>query len=291
MKNLIFLNVIIILFFSCKAQDNKIENQLLECYNEKSMIDDILEFEKELISQKILDDGSGKSYIQLLEKIRDGNDISVIIPENQKNILITQEISDCQKKIFNSTEYPNSKIYKINEHFKKISETKNISVFNVVDGVLRILKAEDFEIPYYKLSAFKMLSVHNTELGIQEKLPNETKYIKETDYKNSITIGFNLKNEIIINDKAFNKSEFQTKINEYLQNKKDKSVFIIQSSRSTLYRVYENTIYLLEQEIMKLRNEYSQKEYKLNYNELKAENKSKVKKIYPKRIMEITIDK
>lgn len=287
MKKITQILFILISLYSCKSQNYRIENELIKCYNDAELVNEILDFEKELITQNILKNSEGKSYIQLLEKIKKGKEIIIDIPESKKGILITSKIASCQQNVFKSKEFKNSKIYKINQQFEEDKKNGNVTVPDVIGVILEVLEARDFDLPYYKLSVYKILAVYNTEIGIKSKLPTLTEYkTKKEQLENSFEVFINDENKIFVNGKIKTKNELKFEIYNYEKINKDKSVIFIKSTRNTLYKVYINITDLIGTEIDKLRNEYSIKLFSKEYHKLSKENKKVINKTYPKKIIE-----
>lgn len=287
MKKLTQILFILISIYSCNSQNHRIENELIKCYNDAELVNEILDFEKELITQSILKNSEGKSYIQLLEKIKKGKEIIVDIPETKKGILITSKIANCQQKVFKSKEFKNSKIYKINQQFEKNKKSGNVAVPDVIGAILEVLEARDFDLPYYKLSVYKILAVYNTEIGIESKLPTLTEYkTKKEQLENSFEVFINDENKVFVNGEIKTKNELKFEIYNYEKTNKNKSVIFIKSTRNTLYKVYLNITDLIGIEIDKLRNEYSIKLFSKEYHKLSKENKKIINKTYPKKIIE-----
>jgi len=287
MKKITQILFILFSIYSCKSQNTRIENDLIKCYNDAELVNEILDFEKELIAHNILKNSNGKSYILLLEKIKNGKKITIEIPEIKKGILITSEIANCQQNIFKSKGFKNSKIYKINNQFEKDIKKGNVTVPNVIGVILEVLEAQDFDLPYYKLSVFKILAVYNTEIGIVSKLPTLTEYkTKKEQLVNSFEVFINDENKVFVNGEIKTKNELKFEIYNYEKTNKNKSVIFIKSTRNTLYKVYLNITDLIGIEIDKLRNEYSIKLFSKGYHKLSKENKKIINKTYPKKIIE-----
>ncbi|MEW7281203.1 hypothetical protein ABW636_21620 [Aquimarina sp. 2201CG1-2-11] len=90
------------LFYS---QNERIEIKLQNCTfnqipeNGKEIKQEIQEFENYLIEKKVLNDGSGKSYIELFQKIKEDDDINFDYRYSFSDSIQKIEISDIYKQM------------------------------------------------------------------------------------------------------------------------------------------------------------------------------------------------
>lgn len=280
---------------TCQSQVISVENQLQNCLYEsfsdrgKSIKREINEFEIFLIDKNILEDSSGKSYIEIYRKIIEIDDISFDFNYSFKDSIQNSQafnmdkIIDCQTKLLNSSKFNNSKPYKLKIVLDSLNESGNISPSIVSKGILSVLDKEDFELEYYKFKALIMLDVTNSNVSLSKK------WVKPDieQYKNPFRIHLKGENQILVNNKIVNIQILKDSLRDYEKNYKSKSVIILKVERSVLYKNYIEIQNVITNEIENLRRELSIEKYNLDLDKLDKVQLVEISIIYPKKIIEI----
>lgn len=158
---------IIILLASCNSNDDKDQQYefLLTCYEDYYLnydleITPILDdFEQELISEGHLKDGSGKSYKELLNYLKENNyfktPLKKIDFENEILYKTPKNIANCGISVFglDSTDIAQTAYFRAERKIAEALETKeDISVNYMFDVYSKVLSNEDFEKPFVRQS-------------------------------------------------------------------------------------------------------------------------------------------
>ena len=187
MKNLFTITFILFLT-TCKGQDYKIENQLVDCLNSSAKrfgIDlkkEFNVFENHLIENKVLKNKSGDSYYQIYKRIEKEGDINFSFNYSLLDTIrlhsdsiglqeIQENCSNSFEKILNSKDYKKSKLYRLNLAMDSIKKTGKINISEIAETVTKVLNPKDFEQDYYKMTVMlTLITTQNVYSGI-EKLP------------------------------------------------------------------------------------------------------------------------
>lgn len=300
MKTNILLHIIIgLIFTSCSAQDDRIENKIMDCsYQSYSdggteLKNLIIEYENLLVNEGILADNSGKSYRQVLQKIANGNEIDKVpskffgteIQKIEKPNL--EKVQECQKIILkDSASYDISKLKGIEEVVINAQNSNDLQPSLIAKDILKVLSDEDFEINFYKIRTFFLFGIFDTDLGLSSRLPetqeNQTKY----DLTNALKITLNDKSEIFVDNKKLTIDEFKKVVREYETKNKSESIISIKTDRETMYRTYIDVQNAITSEIRHLRENLAKEKYNTELDNLSEEELSEIKKIYPQIMAE-----
>lgn len=288
----IILNLIIaLLFYSCNSQTNSSENQLMKCIYE-SCLDDgsefkeaILKYENELIINKILNDNSSKSYLNLLKKISNNNEFNSRIGYSFMN-----EIDNLNYYKFDSIKNCYSKIDKSEKlvSFQKkmatlfTSEKNNYSEFS--RDLLQLLNEKDLEESYYKFHILILFDRMNTdtEIGINESivgysgnnLQEESRYIY-------FQINLNENDQIFHENKLITEKELELLILKFLDLNTNKTRFKIEATGKTKYDFYIHIENVITLSVYKMRNMHSLTKYGKSFDKLDSNLKTTIEKMYP----------
>lgn len=300
MKTNILLNIIIgFLFTSCVAQNERIENIIMECFYQsfadtgKEFRTLISDYENLLVNEKILTDNSGESYRQVLQKIANGNAFDKVpskffsaeLQKLEKPDL--EKAQECQKIIINdSASYNMSKLKGLEQAITNAQNSNDIEPSIIAKDILKVLTKEDFEIDFYKLRIFFLFSIIDTDSGISRRLPKMEENQVEYDLTNALKIILNDKSEIYINDKKVTIAELKKIVRNYELQNKSESVISLKTDRGTMYRTYIDVQNAIVGEIRHLRDKLAKEKYNTEFDKLTEEQLSEIKKVYPQKLIE-----
>jgi len=299
MKTNILLNIIVgFLFTSCIAQNDRIENIIMDCSYQsfedggKKFRKLISDYENLLIKEEILADESGKSYRQVLQKIADRNEFDKI-----PSIFFTDELQklekpdlekaqECQKIIVkDSTIYNLSKLKGLELAINNAQNSRDIQASLIAKDILKILTEEDFELDYYKLRTFFLFNIIDIDSGISRRLP-EIEENLEYDLTNALKIIIDDKSEIFIDNKKVTIDKLKRLVREYELKNKSESIISLKSDRGAMYKTYIEVQNAVVGEIRHLRDNLAKEKYNTELDNLTKEQLSEIKKIYPQKLVE-----
>lgn len=300
MKTNILLNIIIgFLFTSCVAQNDRIENIIMDCSyqafadNGKAFRTLISDYENLLINEKILADNSGKSYRQVLQKIADGNEFnkapstffSAELQELEKPDL--EKAQECQKIIIrDSAIYDMSKLKGLEQAIDNRQYSGDLQPSLIAEDILKVLTEGDFELDFYKLRIFLLFSIIDTDTGISRRLPEMEENQVEYDLTNALKIIIDDKSEIYINDKKVTIAELKKLVRDYELENKSESIISLKTDRGTMYKTYIDVQNAIVGEIRHLRAKLAKEKHNTELDKLTEEQLSEIKKVYPQNIVE-----
>jgi hypothetical protein len=283
-------SILIITFLSFVfgfSQDRKIEKIYNNCYfnsmpeNGKEVKKLYKNYERLLISKKILKNNSGNSYFKLFKKVMSGEFI-----DSKTNYSLIDSINElkysnlihfntkCTEKIKALSEYKKSNTYLLEQRMDSIKE--GFSTETASEIFLKTMNEKDFEIDYYKMRVLLLIERINS----LRKLENEIPKYSEERINNSMEINLSNENIVFVNGIKTSKEEFQKTIEKYLINNKKKSLISINSSRDAQYGEYLKLIESINLVFERARNRISIEFYKKEFNELTKTEKEQIEKDY-----------
>nr|WP_319397664.1 hypothetical protein [uncultured Carboxylicivirga sp.] len=300
--------------------DYKTENVLLDCFYtqyKESGVDiklTINRIEDVLVKHNILDDKSGRSYIKMIDKIKEDNELDINNPDLIQDINSigyrpsSVSCSDLSvTNLLDSASLSQSKLKYLVAIFDSIQVKGNISPSIIAQEILEVFDAKDFENDYYRTIGLVMFStlikMNDCDNGLFRQLPPLEKEEAQPVFEpqNVFSILINNKDEMLANGRPANLSELKPMIKKFIMESSDKvtidlpnrgkymsskGVVSIQSSNGTSYQFY----LLVQNELLsaynEIRNTYSIKIFELKFDQLSDEQKEIIKKIVPQRISE-----
>lgn len=245
-----------------------------------------------LIDEKILADGSAKSYRDIFKKFADSNGFDKIpskyfYVEFQKlEKRNEKKLENCREQILSdSAMYSSSKLKAFDSTILKTSYSNNPRASIIAKEVLSVLSDKDFELDLYKLYTFMMFSYIDTEAGIAEN----AQVVKDYDPTNTLNISLTENKEILVNNQIVSVEELKKLVKTYLSNNKSESTILLKSHPDLTYGFYQGIGDVIIQEITALRNELSLEKFNSEYKALNKEQKTQIAQIYPQRIVEKTL--
>ncbi len=177
MKTLLrpFMFTIILLISYTSFGQNKnyeLETTYMNCMygifedNGAKLKDLIKKAEQKLVDAKLLKDTSGKSYLALFKNIEQAVDgrigslgISEHIVGNMSSNKKAKEYMSCMQGLMQSKNYENSKLNKLIK--LSSSGSSNPKIKDLVDKLVTILEAKDFNNIFYKYLTFSLIDKFN----------------------------------------------------------------------------------------------------------------------------------
>jgi len=301
--------------------DYKTENVILDCFYKhhkdndidvKSSIDKI---EKVLLKYKILNDKTGESYIRVIEQIRDKNDLEIDNPDLLANIKAIDYIPSsifCRDtsyaSILDSTSLANSKFKYVIGIFDSIQVKGDISPTLIAEEILEVFNANDFENEYYKtvgLVVFaNMIKINDHDYGVSGGLTRKLPRLEEKEQvepQNIFVILINSEDKILANGQIVRVSDLKPLVKKFLletsdktevdlpligKQKTSKGIISLKNDIGTSYKFYMTVQTELITVYKEIRDNYSQKFFQSDFDNLDKEKQKIIKVLVPQRISE-----
>ncbi|WP_299685695.1 biopolymer transporter ExbD [uncultured Dokdonia sp.] len=286
------------LFISCQKQSERVEYKLINCIYET--YDDqgtqykkaFFDFEQSLITEKILEDTSGKSYKALFEKMATENTFSQWPSSSFMNkiaaIDVKQNVESYQNCIAALGDLSQSKLQSVMNIINQ-SNTDEFTPAKLATKMLEVLDEEDFELEYYKMNIFVLFETINytNDSGLVRKLPAiEEMKTTTSDVKNAIKVALNGENKVLVNGKKVSLEELKSQIHDYVSKNTSESMIIYQSDRKASFAKYVEVQEAISGEIKALRATLAKERYHTDLEKLTKEQLTEIRKVYPMRISE-----
>lgn len=281
------------------SQKERIETALFRCYSSSTSgkIDSVKilmkDFEDYLIKQKILKSSNGQGYRGVIELIYENpdtifnNDFNFIYKVQNIEGSFNDPVINCLDTVMRSDNYDRSKIEQLDGLFQQL-DTSSIMIKSISEKILKVFDIKDFEMPYYKFATLLLIDSFSIErLSYLNDLEEKNKVLPN---EKPIKIFLN-KTLLTVEGKKSTIQEMKKLVNEHYYKYQEKAVVLFGSTRETLYKDYVNILNTIEEEIKRIRDEYSKKKYGKAFEELKKELQEQIdKKIQIKIIESIPID-
>ena len=247
-------------------------------------------YEYNLIEKGLLADNSGKSYRTLLARIVNHDNFENFSPldffvELEKIERPDQDKNrECQDELLlYALLSDGDKVNQINKIQSEMITAGDLDATYIAIRMLEILDENDFELDYYKMRSYLVLSA--LDLGAYEGSGLGVKRIKDKiDLENVLWVSVNSDNVIFVNEEEKIIDELSEIIRSYMIENKSKAIISLGSERGTAYKTYlevENTII---SEIEFLRTELALEKYDKSLDDLSEDELNEIKRIYPMNI-------
>lgn len=179
MKSKIFyLSLVILLSISCHENSFDLDDIMTQCYESKYLeeghdIKAIIEdYEKLLVKEGVLKDDSGKSYLEVFQKIASDKDFIISCPTFQEydpGLKLKREtaiaIFNCESEMLELVKNKNPKWHRMLTLFEsqEVKENPELIYQAMVDG----LSENDLNAYYFKLKMFHLFDMVNSKWGKQ----------------------------------------------------------------------------------------------------------------------------
>jgi len=251
----------------------------------------ISDYQEKLIEEKVLLDGTAKSYLNLFQEIASKEIKHLPIQpffEKFQNIDYQNQvlIKDCRTKLLkDSTKYANTKLQML-DHEISLIRSGSFEPSLIAQKFLSVLNLEDLELDYYQLRAMMLFEVLNTNLGIKYNLRTPTGQVINNTPEKALKISIKYKGQFYVNNQKVRREILKDKVKKYVDENKGKSVIIIDASRETMYRTYRDVQSVITSAIKRLRENFAINEYKAELELLTDEQRERIRMIYPIKIIE-----
>ena len=287
------------LFTSCVAQNNRIEDKIMDCSYQsfadggKEFRSLLADYEGLLINEGILADNSGKSYRQVLQNIANGKNLdkapSKFFTDELQKIEKPdlEKAQECQKIIVrDSASYNFSKLEGLEQAFMTSQNSNAIQPSLLAKDILKILSEEDFEIDFYKVRIFFLFNLIEPDSGVNRRLPEIDNNQIEYDLTNALKIFLNDQSEILVNEAKVTLDELKELVRDYELKNKSESIISLKNDRKTKYKNYVEVQNAIVGEIRDLRIQLAKEKYNMDLDSLTEEQLFEIKKIYPQKLVE-----
>ncbi len=322
MKQICITLVLVFLLSNClqTKYDYKTENIILDCFYEHHKDNDINikttidKIEAVLLKHSILEDKSGKSYIQIIKKIKDNSTLNFGNPELLEDIksigYIPSSVScsdSSYASLLDSASVAQSKLKYLIGIFDSIQVKGHISPTLIAEEILDMFNAEDFENDYYRTVGLVMFSslikMNDYEYGLARKLPlvPERKDRSIAEVQNTFKILINSDNKILVDGKPIERTVLKSLVKEFItsnseqeelefpfvgKQKVSKGTIYIQSDNLTDHKSYLLLQYELSNAYSEIRDSLSKSLFNKEYKALGSNNQQIIKNIVPQKINE-----
>jgi len=300
MKPKIYILVSFLVFtFSCTSQSERDETRLMNCLyshipdNGSELKQAMLDFENLLINEKIIASNSGKSYIEMFERLANDSTLIIKLPQSFASILTNVSKPDfeasenCKSQILDSIDQNNSKIFGLRDILDDIDGNGNFESSEFAKGLISVLDDKDMELDYYKLNTFFMLDVIGVTLdsGISRQLPPIRDELP-VDMSKALFITIDSKDQVYVNEEIIQLQGLRKRVKSYVRSSKSNTVISLKPDLKAAYKTYITVQNEIVAAIGALREELSQERYGLPFGELNEEQSKEIKDVYPSRITE-----
>ena len=301
MKKFILSSIGVLCYLTISfAQDTRPETELMNCiYNSykdggvafKKILND---FEQQLVANNFLNDTSGESYIEFLNKMSNKEinnlELSSFSFNAIKEIetLSVLEAKMCSQELKKELDLYKFKGTKLDSIMNEVMSADNISITQYSSSLLSFLTAEDFELDLYKINLLYFFGIVNNGInsGIERKGSNDYKETETFNIDKSIKVFINSENKIFIDNKVVSVEVLNIKIRDYMVQNKSESNIVIENDLEVFYEKYIQVQNSIISTINTLRKEFSIKKFDKEYKDLNIEEVEMVKAVYPINIRE-----
>lgn len=303
MRNIIILLTFIPLLYSCQSQEKYlVEDAMMKCFTgqyEEYGIDvskSIDSANSILIGHKVLPNISGKSFIGMIQAIRDSNGLpfkpSTELINSLNGIQQLPSSINCRDSVyvnFDSTQFYNSKLVNFIAIFDSIAQRRDISIKQIANDFLNAFDEQDFDHPLY--STFGTLALSNlikaqNDNGILSILPPSTTTI--TNLPDSLKVILEISmlegDKIFIDGDVTDQSNIMMITQEFIKKNEPSGIIKINSKRSVSYELYINVLDDVNLAYDNYRDTKSIDIYGVNYESLSPEQQQEIRSKYPKLI-------
>jgi hypothetical protein len=247
------------------------------------------DFEAKLVKRKVLKDTTAESYLVLFKKVFKGDYIRPIknysFTDSIKKLTYSEEMgvatNKCAQQVMKRPDFQESDVYKSQQTQDSINKLP-LSYDQRTERILATFSKKDFASYYTRLRLlleveFNMVSPFPEPLTDAPRQKVETNEVFEV-YLNS-------ENKVEILTKRYKNKDLTLSLKQYFQSKGEDAAVRLTASRATDYGKYVEVTKLIETVHAEVRNEYAQKVFQQEYQHLTEENKKKVDKMYPLKLV------
>lgn len=296
MKKISIYIFLAIICYSCGAYKNSVETKIMNCINEnfgnkgtqfKIAIDN---YQKLLINEKIIANGTGKSYKKTLNKIANDNSFDYSPSKSffseiyKLGSLDTILFITCTIEPSTNKNVGQFKVQKLKSLIDSLSATEKFTAAAYSNGILSILSKKDFEKDYYKIATFPLFSLIRTDAGIDSNYKKASDF-DESELKNAMKIHINKVSELFLYKRSISFGELRKAVREYEIKNKSNSIILFTNDDEVKYGSFIKVQNMMVAEIDSIRESFSQKKYGKSFNSLNESQSKKIETLYPKNIL------
>lgn len=291
-----------------------LEQKILDCFyrnHEANHIDvrkTITGLETIFVKHKILDDRSGKSYLRLVEKIKNGDNVNVSEPslytdiESLGYIPMTVFCKDTNSVKFGPKEIENSKLKYILGIYDSLQVADNVSNAIIAGELLKFITASDLEHDFYR--SLELLVITNLIMANREMESDPTSMSGEVKVESRTNNSYVLlvkKDKVVAQGKAIALTELRASIKKFVTETSDQTevalptvgkqktsagIIFIQKEKDTPAAFYKKVQSELAGAYMDIRNSNSVRLFKKKFNSLDKKKKQIIMDLVPEKISE-----
>ncbi|NER10406.1 hypothetical protein [Muriicola jejuensis] len=181
-KTILSLCLLLLLTNSCQKRSSELDEIIVECYDKtyqeagydmKSIIDD---YEKELVKKGILKDTTGKSYLEVLQKISSDKDFRITVQsfteydpffkvDNETKLAIFQ----CENRMIESLKEKDPKWRTLSNPTDSAGNMGNPKLGYV--SLMENMSDEDLNSYYFRLKMFHIFDGVNSQFRDRSSMP------------------------------------------------------------------------------------------------------------------------
>jgi hypothetical protein len=177
-----FLCLLVLLSISCKKQTLKLDDIILQCFDPnyqeqgidiKSIID---KYEQVLVKEGVLRDASGKSYLEVLQKMYSDKEFRITSepfmdydPTWPGNLQTDWAVRECERKMIDLLKEKDSKWHQVfpDSDISERAEDPDL----MLQTITETMSEEDLNSYYFRLKMFQIFDGVNTDLRNRSSMP------------------------------------------------------------------------------------------------------------------------
>lgn len=291
-----------------------LEQKILNCFyqnHEANHIDvrkTITGIETIFVKHKILDDRSGKSYLRLIEKIKNGDHVNVSEPslytdlESLGYIPMTVFCKDTNSVKFGPKEIENSKLKYILGIYDSLQVADNVSNAIIAGELLKVITAKDLEHDFYR--SLELLVITNMIMANKEMESDPfamSGEVKVESHTNNSYVLLVKRDRVVAQGKAIGIAELRTSVKKFITETADQTevtlptvgkqktsagIIFLQKEKDTPAAFYQKVQAELAGAYMDIRNSYSVRLFKTKFNSLDKKKRQIIMDLVPEKISE-----
>ncbi|MGB5645800.1 hypothetical protein [Muriicola sp.] len=179
---IVYICLLILLSTSCKEQTFQADDIILHCYDSKyqkegydikTIIDD---YEKLLIKEGILRDNSGKSYLEVMQKINSDKDFSIAsstFMDYDPFLKVDNEtklaLFECENEMIELAKEKDSRWHKLSVNLESPELKENPDL--IYQDMVEALSENELDSYYFRLKMFHLFDMVNSKWGNRSLMP------------------------------------------------------------------------------------------------------------------------
>ena len=179
---ILFICFLLLLSISCQEQSSDLDDIMLQCYDTKyqevgyDIKTTIEDYEKLLVKDGVLKDDSGKSYLEVAQKIASDKDFLITSsafqgydPWHKVDKETGMAVFECEYEMIQLLKEKDSKWQKVFDNFESPELKENPELFYQV--MEETLSETDLNSYYFRLKMFQLFDMANSKRRNRPSLP------------------------------------------------------------------------------------------------------------------------